>query len=283
MVYQGAELREQILKWDRAQAKWFQWLGAAESPDVQPMEIDRIEGKGRGGKAKGKGKGDKGQPKGKSKGKNHANSYDHAGKGKGKSGQSQGKGKGGKAEKVYYVCNKPGHYAKDCWQNVRQVQSSVAGSSGQSDWTHVTSVSNQQPQTQSEPPSQASQSQPSKATQFRVSRISEQDSIVFDLRNSPQSSPKSNDGSIRVVHYFTGDDAELPVQPADIRAMVTEAPSDSDLQTILYSLTVEPMQPFFQLRLVGQVQRSLMKLLFCMMPRVLLSQLRTCVTWKFNF
>ena len=106
---------------------------------------------------------------------------------------------------------------------------------------------------------------------------------MFDLRNSPQSSPKSNDGSIRVVHYFTGDDAELPVQPADIRAMVTEAPSDSDLQTILYSLTVEPMQPFFQLRLVGQVQRSLMKLLFCMMPRVLLSQLRTCVTWKFNF
>ena len=56
---------------------------------------------------------------------------------------------------------------------------------------------------------------------------------MFDLRNSPQSSPKSNDGSIRVVHYFTGDDAELPVQPADIRAMVTELPSDSDLQTIL--------------------------------------------------
>ena len=66
---QYAELREQILKWDRAQPKWSQWLGAAESPDVQPMEIDRIEGKGRGGKAKGKGKGDKGQPKGKSKGK----------------------------------------------------------------------------------------------------------------------------------------------------------------------------------------------------------------------
>ena len=141
-----AELREQILKWDRAQAKWFQWLGAAESPDVQPMEIDRIEGKGRGGKAKGK-------SKDKNKGKNHANSYDHAGKGKGKSGQSQGKGKGGKAEKVCYVCNKPGHYAKDCWHNVRQ----FAGSSGQSDWTHVTRVSNQQPQTQSEPPSQASQ------------------------------------------------------------------------------------------------------------------------------
>ena len=56
---------------------------------------------------------------------------------------------------------------------------------------------------------------------------------MFDLRNSPQSSPKSNDGSIRVVRYFIGDDAELPVQPADIRAMVTELPSDSDLQTIL--------------------------------------------------
>ena len=41
-----SDLRKQVLKWDRAQAKWSQWLGTQNS-DVQPIEIDRVEGKGK--------------------------------------------------------------------------------------------------------------------------------------------------------------------------------------------------------------------------------------------
>ena len=144
-----AKLREQIPKWDRAQAKWSQRLGAAEFFDVQAMEIDRIEGKGQ---AKGKGKGV--SPRVKVKVRTRLKTMPIAmtmrEKEKGSQDKTMGKRKGGKTETVCYVCNKPGHYAKDCWHNVRQVQTSVAGSFGQSDWTHVTSVSNQQLQTQSE-------------------------------------------------------------------------------------------------------------------------------------
>lgn len=59
-----AELRECLMKWDRAQQKWSHLVNTQEAV---AMEIDRIEGKGDKGKSKGKGKGkyDKGKGKGK--------------------------------------------------------------------------------------------------------------------------------------------------------------------------------------------------------------------------
>ena len=110
-------------------------------------------------------------------------------------------------------------FAKDCWQNVRQVQTPATGSSSQvSDWTHLTSVSNQQqPQSgQSQNLQQPQQPPSQQSTQFRVSRITEMNShaeegqgcLIFDLRDSPKSSPKSATGSVRVMHFYIGDDAE---------------------------------------------------------------------------
>ena len=64
------------MKWDRAQAKWSQWMGS-QAPDAQPMEIDRVEGKGgwnKGKGQKGKGKSNKGFQKGKGKGGNKGKS-----------------------------------------------------------------------------------------------------------------------------------------------------------------------------------------------------------------
>ena len=143
------ELREEILRWDRAHQKWSNLVSTTdESSDVKPMEVDRIQGKGK-GNDKGKGKNDKGNQKGKSKqkgkdkGKNKSNNDKGGQSGKGKSVQNPGKGKG-KGERVCFVCNKPGHMAKDCWNNVRNVQAaSSVGDSSQSGWTNLTSVSQQ--------------------------------------------------------------------------------------------------------------------------------------------
>ena len=131
--------------------------------------------------------------------------------------QNQGKGKGGKAEKSCFVYGQVGHYAKDCWQAVRNVQAprSQAGSSS-TEWTNVTSVSNQpaQAQQQTSHLQGQGQQQTQQATQYRVSRISELNSddihgqghFACDLRESPESTPKSNDGMVRAIHYYIGDD-----------------------------------------------------------------------------
>ena len=56
------------------------------------------------------------------------------------------------------------------------------------------------------------------ATQYRVSRISEfaelnsgtdgQEHFVCDLRDSPMTSPTSQSGSVRAIHYYIGDEME---------------------------------------------------------------------------
>ena len=139
-------LREQCLRWDRAQQRWSGLVAGDEQ--VIPMDVDRVKGKGKwnnsygsyGGQSKGygskgKGKGDKGYQKGKSDGKGKSKDA----KGKSKKGNEKGKGKAdndrfkgkGKSDKQCHTCGKFGHFSRDCWQNqqVRAVsQNSVAQS-----------------------------------------------------------------------------------------------------------------------------------------------------------
>ena len=244
------ELREEVLRWERAHQKWNNLLqfshyttGGSNNNDTVPMEVDRIEGRGRGKGGKGKSKTDKGNAKGKSKskrkdkGKGKNSSYDGGGKsGKGKSVPNQGK-KGGKGDKSCYVCGKWGHYARDCCRNqsVRNVQNVSHGGQGQPDQGQNSSQhSGQQPQTQ--------QSPPNRATQYRVSRISElnehaeadQEQFVFDLRLSVPTSPNSNVSSVRALRFYLGDDEdEVSNQHGDVRAVVTEMPDEGDMQSIL--------------------------------------------------
>eukprot|EP00435_Cladocopium_sp_Y103_P024508 s2794_g6.t1 len=236
-----SDVREEILRWDRAHQKWSNLVATTDDAgnETKLMEVDRIQGKGE-GNDKGKGKSDKGAGKGKSKqknkdkGKSKGNYEKGNNSGKGKS-QFQGKGKGNKNDKVCYICNKAGHFAKDCWSAVRNVQaaSSVDGSS-QSGWTNVTSVS-QQPAgvnqgAQHGPPQQQQQHvQPS--TQYKVSRIcisidEGQGQFACDLRDSPKSSPKSSAGSVRTMHFFIGDDVE-PIHNCAVRTIISEIPDDA--------------------------------------------------------
>ena len=98
-------------------------LGQESKDGAVPMEIDRLQAKGKGPKGKGdpkdaksKGKGQKGQ-----EASQHKGGYKSSGKGE----QQKGKGKA-QPVKECYVCGKPGHLARDCWR-VRQVAESAGG------------------------------------------------------------------------------------------------------------------------------------------------------------
>ena len=220
-------LREQCLRWDRAQQRWSGLVAGDEQ--VIPMDVDRVKGKGKcnnsygsyGGQSKGygskgKGKGDKGYQKGKSDGKGKSKDA----KGKSKKGNEKGKGKAdndrfkgkGKSDKQCHTCGKFGHFSRDCWQNqqVRAVsqnpgaQSMDAGSVQQSgpqgsptssatgSFTQVSSVSQQAPHGQ----------QQAQSTQYRVARIVEDTAgdLVFDLTSNA-----FHGGSVRALYYNIGD------------------------------------------------------------------------------
>ena len=259
------ELREEILRWDRGHEKWSKLVSTSDdTSDPKPMEVDRIQGKGK-SHDKGKGKSDKGNQKGKSKqkgkdkGKSKSNNDKGSQSGKGKSVQSPGKGKG-KGDRACYVCGTTGHMAKDCWSAVRNVQaaSSVSGSN-QSEWTNLTSVSQQGGASNSsvqQGSQQAQHQQAQQASQYRVSRISEfaemnsfsdgPEHFVCDLRASPISSPTSS-GSVRAMHYYIGDEADVESHEGEIRAIVSEVRSDAgDMCSILLDsgadAAVFPMQ-----------------------------------------
>ena len=129
---------------------------------------------------------------------------------------------------------------------MRHVQAprSQAGSSS-TEWTNVTSVSHQPApaQQQTTHVQGQGQQQPQQATQYRVSRIAElnsddnqgQEHSVCDLRDSPKPTPKSNDGVVRAIHYYIGDDdVQSNIQSGQVRAIVSEIPNNaSGLYSIL--------------------------------------------------
>lgn len=222
-----AELRECLMKWDRAQQKWSHLVNTQEAV---AMEIDRIEGKGDKGKSKGKGKGkyDKGKGKGKKgdrfeKGKGKGKWKGGAFSEKGKGGWSQDKGAGkskGKDQRVCWKCGAEGHFARDCVRQVSEVPQvqqlpqapvpSGQSGSGTSAISGITSFS-------------------SATLPTRVARITRTECYAeqpvpstFDLRDL--SSGFSSEESIRVVkEFYIGDESEI--DEGEVR-MVAEIDSD---------------------------------------------------------
>ena len=99
------ELRDCLLKWDRAQQRWGHLIPS--SHDDTPTEVDRLEEKGKGKKQnKGKGK-DKGKNKGKdgSQQKSKGKKSDGKGKGSWTYGKGKGQGQQGQSEVKCFRCN----------------------------------------------------------------------------------------------------------------------------------------------------------------------------------
>ena len=65
--------------------------------------------------------------------------------------------------------------------------------------------------------------------------IHAQGHFVCDLRESPKPTPKSNDGMVRAIHYYIGDDNfQSNMQSGQARAIVSEISRDAgDLHSIL--------------------------------------------------
>ena len=190
------------MKWSGQMVLGSDAAGSSNDGPV-PMEVDRIESKGK----------HKGGSKGKTKDKNSSK-----GKRKKKEKMSNGKAKvmARKEQRVAkmeresepkqcYVCGKARHFARECWPppQVRNAasdagQSTAMQSSATPSLNGVTSISHQQ-EGQPMPVVQ------SPATQHTVARIvdisdavSKHDDLVFDMRDS---SPSSAHGSVHVVHH----------------------------------------------------------------------------------
>ena len=260
------KVREMIMSYDSSTTRWSEQMvlgidnSSLGADGPVPMEIDSVEGKGK-GKYNGKGKSkDKGSSKGKAggkqkgkdgKGKNQKGDQKGS-KGGGAGKQSKGKGKG---EKQCHVCGHTGHYAWDCWQQVRnvsadggqgsRVQGSPASSTG-----GISSVSHSQPVSQ---PSNSAQ-----ATQHRVARILEtgddvkHDELVFDLRNSGSS---HFSGHVNVLHFFIGDSDDDFQRMGHVRAVIDEM-SDSGEEMFNILLDSGADASIFPVSLLGRGKQA---------------------------
>ena len=198
------ELREALLKYERAQQRWSHLLQTSEDA---AMEVDRVQDKGKGktrGKD-GKGKGKKGKDeKGKSKGKSGSWQSGKGKKGENKGKQSwnykpEGKGEGQRDEKRCFKCNGTGHSAKDC--RVRVVTAE----------NRDETPGHQQQQVQaSSSPSRT----PSSSTTYRVARVVAK-RYVTDFKDIPAFDMRefggnfSSEDSVRAIHYFIGDEDDI--------------------------------------------------------------------------
>eukprot|EP00435_Cladocopium_sp_Y103_P044552 s818_g12.t1 len=196
---------------------------AVHQEESVAMEVDRIGEKGwkKGTGSKGKSKGDgksnfsgvKGKGKTKSKGKDGGKSFAKGSKGK----QNEPKGKGkstDKADKQCYRCGAKGHFAKDCWANIRNVQSGE--------------------QTQGSPSSAAGSTTFSSVSQQHGQQGSIVQPMVFDLRQEPISPASA--ASVRVLQqFYIGESVEQHASLGSVRVVVEEVDEDcgDDLQNIL--------------------------------------------------
>ena len=146
------QLKDRIIQLEAVTTKW-DTSNSLTLPtrtlgdDATPMEVDYIGRSGKGKKGgKSKGKESKGKEKGREKGKSKDGKGSWKGADKGKSMWEQGPGKKGKQEKggkgskggACHLCGKMGHYAKDCWRRVAQIEETTnLGGASSSSTSHT--------------------------------------------------------------------------------------------------------------------------------------------------
>ena len=131
------QLKDRIIQLEAVTSKWdtsnsLMLSTRTLGDDATPMEVDYIGKSGKGKKGgKSKGKESKGKEKGRDKGKSKdgKGSWKGAEKGKplwekgpGNKGKSYDKGGKGSKSGACHTCGKMGHFAKDCWKRVGQIE-----------------------------------------------------------------------------------------------------------------------------------------------------------------
>ena len=127
-------------RWNASNSLTFPGRAGNLTDEAVPMDVDAVyKGKGKKGN-KGKGKdGYKGKSKGKDKGGKKGDRGEwksSKGKNAWEKGQGKQKGKskkgGEKGKDTCHICGKPGHYARDCWRRVQQIEETTAAGGGSS-------------------------------------------------------------------------------------------------------------------------------------------------------